>query len=126
MTQQQRTPLTRHRARVDAGVEYRPFPNDMGRNSRQRHLEIPLFTRLLSIPRGARILEVGCGRGVALPVMYELLQPARLVGLDIDAALLAEAAETVARLEVELVCADVRELPFADASFDVVIDFGTC
>ena len=48
-----------------------------------------------------------------------------MVGLDVDRELLDEAAVNLAGLPVELVCGDVRALPFADASFDVVIDFGT-
>jgi SAM-dependent methyltransferase len=40
--------------------------------------------------------------------------------------LLAEAEVTTAEIDVELVRADVRELPFPDQTFDVVIDFGTC
>jgi demethylmenaquinone methyltransferase/2-methoxy-6-polyprenyl-1,4-benzoquinol methylase len=48
--------------------------------------------------------------------------------VDIDAQLLAVAARAIAeaRLPAEVVRADVRSLPFADRSFDVVIDFGTC
>jgi SAM-dependent methyltransferase len=105
--------------------EYQPFPDVAARNRRQQALEVPLFLSLLGVPHGARLLEVGCGRGIALPPIARQCAPARLVGLDVDEALLEAAAENVAGLPVELVCADVRELPFADASFDAVIDFGT-
>jgi SAM-dependent methyltransferase len=106
--------------------EYEPFANDTGRNGRQESLEVPAFVAALGIPRGVRILEVGCGRGIALTGLSRQCAPTRLVGLDIDAALLVEAAENNPGIDVELVCADVRGLPFDDASFDVVIDFGTC
>jgi ubiquinone/menaquinone biosynthesis C-methylase UbiE len=102
--------------------EYRPFPDHETRNSRQQRLEVPLMLRALGVPHDARILEVGCGRGVALPAIQEHRTPARLVGLDIDPELLAHAADTPA----ELVLGDVRAMPFADASFDVCVDFGTC
>jgi ubiquinone/menaquinone biosynthesis C-methylase UbiE len=51
-----------------------------------------------------------------------------LVGLDVDDRLLAEARERLdaRRVRAELVGGDVREMPFADGSFDVVVDFGTC
>jgi SAM-dependent methyltransferase len=107
-------------------IEYRPFPNDEGKNTRQSRIEIPLFVNALAIPKGARILEIGCGRGIALPVLSELCLPTRLVGLDIDPELLAIAAEHTDGLNVELVQGDAREMPFPDGSFDVVIDFGTC
>lgn len=108
--------------------DYRPFPNEEGRNTRQQAIEIPLMIAALGLPRGGRVLEVGCGRGVALPVFARRLRPARLAGLDIDAALL-EVAERRVREEgiaAELVPGDVRRMPFPDAAFDLVIDFGTC
>lgn len=77
---------------------------------------------------GLRILEVGCGRGVALPVIAAHCAPALLVGIDIDGELLAAAARHVANrgTPADLVRADVRSLPFATGSFDLVLDFGTC
>jgi ubiquinone/menaquinone biosynthesis C-methylase UbiE len=94
----------------------------------QESLEVPALVRVLDIPRGARVLEVGCGRGIALPPLARLCQPTRLTGLDIDLELLTEARERLAArgVRAELVCGDVREMPFADQSFDVIIDFGTC
>lgn len=108
-------------------AEYEPFPNEEGRNSRQSQLEIPAMVRALGIPSGARILEVGCGRGIALPVLARLCEPTRLVGLDIDPELLAEAAANLReqRTEAELVAADARRMPFEDGAFDVIVDFGT-
>jgi ubiquinone/menaquinone biosynthesis C-methylase UbiE len=108
-------------------VEYQPFPNEEGRNSRQAQLEVPALVRTLGLPTDARILEVGCGRGIALPALDRLCSPRRLVGLDIDAALLVEAAENLREhgTEAELCCGDVRQMPFADGAFDVIVDFGT-
>lgn len=105
--------------------EYRPFDNDAGRNSRQERWEIPALVRALAVPAGARMLEVGCGRGVALPELAGLCRPVELVGLDVDPELLGEARRHLGQIECGLVCADVREMPFEDASFDVVVDFGT-
>jgi len=49
------------------------------------------------------------------------------VGLDYDEQLIAEAQSNAERagIAAELICADLREMPFEDDSFDVVIDFGT-
>ena len=108
--------------------EYRSFGNMESRNGLQERVEIPLMLRALRLPRGGRVLEVGCGRGIALPVLSERLQPAELVGVDIDPGLIRAAELRVSRTETQaaLHIADVRDLPFANDSFDMVIDFGTC
>ena len=109
-------------------AEYEPFPNEEGRNSRQEALEIPLMIRALRLPRGARVLEIGCGRGVALPVLARQLDPTSLAGIDIDESLLDAARRRLDEhgTRAELVPGDVRRMPLADAAFDLVIDFGTC
>jgi len=105
---------------------YEPFPNLSHRNFLQESIEVPIFVRALGLHRGARVLEVGCGRGVALPVISRMLQPTLLVGLDIEHLFLREAeARCGDRVDI-LACADLRAMPFPDSSFDVVIDFGTC
>jgi len=109
----------------DAG--YRPFPNSRRRNFLQRRLEVPLFIRALGLGAGGRILEVGCGRGVALPVFESMLRPQLIVGLDLDGTFLTEAkAGSGPESRACLAQGDIECLPFADESFDLVIDFGTC
>jgi ubiquinone/menaquinone biosynthesis C-methylase UbiE len=112
----------------DRDIEYRPFPNEEGRNSRQASLEVPMLVRALRLPKRARILEIGCGRGIALPPLSRLLEPVRLTGLDIEPAFLAAARARLDSLgiDAELVPGDARALPFPAGSFDLVIDFGTC
>jgi ubiquinone/menaquinone biosynthesis C-methylase UbiE len=109
-------------------MEYQPFPDVASRNFMQEGLEVPAMVQLLGLPQGGRVLEVGCGRGIALPPLAEALRPALLVGVDIEKKLLADAAHRAAGkgIRAQLYCADVRELPFADDTFDIVIDFGTC
>ncbi len=108
--------------------EYRPFPNVGGRNLLQETLEVPAMTWALQLPQGGRVLEVGCGCGIALPPLARALRPTRLVGIDVDERFIAEARQRVQEAGVlaELRSADVRALPFPDASFDLVVDFGTC
>jgi len=112
----------------DTEAEYRAFPNEGRRNFLQETLEVPVMIRVLDLPKGGRILEVGCGRGIALPPLARALAPRRLVGIDIDPELLAAARTRLAetRVVAELRRADVRALPFPDGCFDLVIDFGTC
>ncbi len=107
---------------------YRPFGNREWRNAVQSSIEIPTLVRLLRIPTGLRVLEIGCGRGVGLVALAAVCEPALLVGLDVDPTLLDVARQRLARRGVgaHLVHGDARRMPFGDGSFDVIVDFGTC
>ena len=105
----------------------RAFANRRWRNSLQARLEIPLLVRLLSVPPERDVLETGCGRGVGLVALARTCRPASLTGVDIDGDLvrIARARCAARHVAADLVQGDVRELPFPDESFDIVIDFGT-
>jgi SAM-dependent methyltransferase len=109
-------------------LDYVPFPVLARRDWCQAELEIPLIVHCLGIPRGERILEVGCGQANALVPLAMRCEPRRLVGLDVDGGLLEGARRHLEAYGVtaELFQADVRSLPFPDGAFDVVLDFGTC
>jgi SAM-dependent methyltransferase len=119
---------SRDTAVFQAGSDYVPFPVQPRRNAWQAAVEIPVIVRCLGIPRDERVLEVGCGPGNALVPLAARCTPRRLVGLDFDGRFL-EGARRHLRANgatAELVQADVRDMPFPDGAFDVVLDFGTC
>lgn len=111
-----------------AEPEYQPFPNQPWRNRLQAGFEVRILLRLLRVPLGGRILELGCGRGIALAPLAALARPTLLVGLDNDRGLLKEAEHRAAEAGViaRLICGDVRAMPVEGDSFEVVVDFGTC
>jgi SAM-dependent methyltransferase len=75
----------------------------------QRHVAAyGLCARFL--PREGRVLDLGCGVGHS----FRLLAPRATVGVDLDAGALAGQ-------DRETVVADMRALPFADASFGSVL-----
>lgn len=98
----------------------------LGRRYEQHHRErrdegdfvfvvdrIPLFRA--AVGTGKRVVDLGCRSGA---LTRHFLEGNEVVGVDVDAAALAKAAE----LGVEPVLADVEEpLPFDDASFDAVV-----
>ena len=88
---------------------------------------MPALVHSLRLPQDVRLLELGCGRGVALAALARLRRPRRLAGVDIDPEAVAQARRRLAdgRVDAEVQVADVRALPFEDGAFDVVVDFGT-
>jgi ubiquinone/menaquinone biosynthesis C-methylase UbiE len=108
--------------------EYRVFPEIQGRDDLQVQIEVPLLVRALRVPTGGRMLEIGCGSGAALLELAIRIHPTYVAGADIDRALLDGARNrfTSAGVAADFFHVDVRSLPFADESFDLLIDFGTC
>jgi len=72
------------------------------------------------IPKGGRVLDLGCGAGL---ISVELDRAARVIGLDRSAVQLSLARTNAPR--VLLVRADIAEVAFAEGSFDVVVAFWT-
>ncbi len=70
-----------------------------------------------------RVLDVGCGFGGLVSAVNDRFTGMNLVGLNIDARQIARARKLASPRgdnEVEFVEGDACELPFPDASFDVV------
>jgi ubiquinone/menaquinone biosynthesis C-methylase UbiE len=86
--------------------------------------EVAKFDRRLralgvdTLDRASRVLEICCGRGNALTAWHRL-GFMRAVGLDLSYPLLRLYAGHAPR-----VCADIRALPFPDASQDVIAVHG--
>ncbi|HEU0114568.1 MAG TPA: class I SAM-dependent methyltransferase [Thermomicrobiales bacterium] len=78
-----------------------------------------------------RVLDLGCGRGAVLLMAAQRLPRGKAVGIDLwhgadQSGNALAAAERNAELEgvngrVEIDTADMRDLPFPDASFDIVL-----
>ncbi len=119
-------PAMPNRRSLDA--TYEPFPNVPWRNNLQSQVELPLMVKALRVPKGRRILELGCGRGIGLVPLAELCEPVSIVGVDFDRPLLTEAQAHVSQLPHPAACVagDIRRLPFAAEAFDILVDFGTC
>jgi ubiquinone/menaquinone biosynthesis C-methylase UbiE len=87
----------------------------------------PLAMRLLDqlpLRAGQRVLDVACGTGIVARLAAPRVAPSGSVaGVDIDEKMLAVARTRAADegLSIAWKQADAGELPFADASFDVVV-----
>jgi SAM-dependent methyltransferase len=85
--------------------------------------EWALVERAASLPDAARVLDLACGPGLYARRFARRSPGARVFGLDLSKAMLAEARRS-ARAEragsMFFVRGDARALPFRDAAFDVV------
>lgn len=92
---------------------------------RESRTEVAAMLELLGLPAGARILDLPCGWG-----RHTNLFPVAGVeafGADLSLQLLARAAAAAAEAGVpaRFAAADMRFLPFRDASFDAVVNVFT-
>ncbi len=68
-----------------------------------------------------RILETAAGTGVVTEALHRALPLAEIIATDLNPPMLEEAARRVRDPKVRFQPADAQELPFADASFDLVV-----
>ena len=98
----------------DDGEAYEQF---MGRWSREIG---KAFLAWLQPPKGAHWLDVGCGTGIFTELICDSCAPASVVAVDPAEAQIAHARKGGTRRKADFRLADAQELPFPDASFDVV------
>ena len=87
-------------------------------------VQIPFFTAALDaigIERGTRLLDAGCGAGLALTLAAQ--RGAIVTGLDASGELLRIARERLP--EADLREGELEALPYADDSFDAVTAFNS-
>jgi ubiquinone/menaquinone biosynthesis C-methylase UbiE len=69
-------------------------------------------------PRGKTVLEVGCGEGkLATWLIHRAPTPARYLATDVSLEAIPETLDPL----IETAVASIDELPFASASFDIVV-----
>ena len=83
-----------------------------------------LVLEALSVSRGDRILDVGCGPGTYTRYLAEAAGDGLVVGIDASEAMVVAAAKRGGGANIAYVRGDGGELPFGDASFDEVCCVG--
>jgi arsenite methyltransferase len=77
---------------------------------------------------GERVLDLGSGAGTDSLIAAQMVAPeGRVTGIDMTSEMLAKARAAAAEMgatNVEFIDAEAEQLPFADATFDVVISNG--
>lgn len=97
--------------------------NNPVRAALQRGWEAPALERLGGRCDGARVLEIGCGRGIGAEIILDRFGARELVAIDLDPRMVALARRRLGeRASVRV--GDAAALDEPDASFDAVFDFG--
>jgi ubiquinone/menaquinone biosynthesis C-methylase UbiE len=93
----------------------------------QRYYEGPLLQKLAGRLDHARVLDVGCGRGIGMQILLKQFGASQVYGIDLDPRQVRRAQKRFAgtsESRVVLAVGSVEELPFPDEYFDAVFDFG--
>jgi len=81
------------------------------------------FRDIYKLPKNAKILDVGCGKGHLLFEFQKLMPEAQLVGFDISKHGLATAPEEIRNALFHYNAKD--RFPFGDKQFDLVVSLNT-
>lgn len=94
----------------------------------QRAYEAPTLERLGGKTSGARVLEIGCGRGVGTEIIFERFGAAEVHAFDLDPDMVERARTRLARFaragRLKLEVGDATAIDAPDSAFDAVFDFG--
>jgi SAM-dependent methyltransferase len=71
---------------------------------------------------GKQVVEVGCGRGGGSAFVFERFAPSSMTGIDLARTAIERARRRYGRPGLTFLTGDAQNLPFADASFDAVIN----
>jgi ubiquinone/menaquinone biosynthesis C-methylase UbiE len=91
------------------------------KDARQQEI-LDTYLRRIAWPRGARVVEVGCGTGAIARALAARPEVADVVGVEPSPGLVKRAHELAADLaNISFVEADGRDVPLTDGSFDVAV-----
>jgi ubiquinone/menaquinone biosynthesis C-methylase UbiE len=93
----------------------------------QDHLETRQLIELGGTVEGAKVLEVGCGPGYAIDLIYRKFGAASVDAFDLDPRMVArtQSRQEKAGRRSRLWVGNVRDIPVADSTYDAVFNFGS-
>jgi ubiquinone/menaquinone biosynthesis C-methylase UbiE len=96
---------------------------------RQHKTETNWSIELMNIQQGDRILELGCGAGYAIKLIFEKHLAEEIVGLDISSTIIRSARirnkKAINGKGIKLVQANFNKLPFLNEAFNTVFSIQT-
>jgi ubiquinone/menaquinone biosynthesis C-methylase UbiE len=93
----------------------------------QQRLEINWYQRHIKLDSGARILEIGCGRGAGSYLIRKTFRPRQIYAMDLDIDMIKKAETYLSperREKIAFFVGDVCQLPYPNETMDAVFGFG--
>lgn len=93
----------------------------------QQRLQISWYEKQVRLKPGARILEIGCGRGAGARLIKKSFCPDHIYAMDLDIEMIRKAGRYLKPTQKEGISffvGDVCTLPFDDLTIDAVFGFG--
>lgn len=93
----------------------------------QQYLEILWVMSRINVRPGARILEIGCGRGAGAFIIKKAFHPSVLHGMDLDIGMIRMAGRYLrpaAKDGIVFYAGNAGSLPYPDETLDAVFGFG--
>ena len=90
--------------------------------------EAHLMLEMGGIPEGGKVLEIGCGRGLGVEIIFDTFRPSYIEAFDFDPGQVRLARQRLSskyRDRIKLYNASATRIPVQDSQFDAVFDFGT-
>lgn len=93
---------------------------DLGRSMYLKSIVRDL-QKLVQLPSGKKILEIGCGNGIGTRLIDETFKPGRFVATEYDESLVAIARSKNAGSKVQIETGDAARLRFENGEFEVIV-----
>jgi ubiquinone/menaquinone biosynthesis C-methylase UbiE len=93
----------------------------------QQRFEINWWQKRVTLPVGANILEIGCGRGAGSYLIKQAFRPAHIHAMDLDIDMIRKTGTYLnpgQRTGISFFVGDVCALPLLDRTMDAVFGFG--
>ncbi len=101
--------------------------NNPVRSLVQHHFEAPMLLRMGGRLDGKKVLEIGCGRGVGIEVIFQRFGARHVTAIDLDPRMIELARKRLDSFPANRLRLSVGEAIAIDApdkAFDAVFDFG--
>ena len=89
--------------------------------------EVCKWMKLAPPAKGGSVLEIGCGLGKGAQLLSDEMGFGTVAAFDLEEPLVRRAAKSVGEgrgREISFFVGDAQDLPFPDATFDAVVNFG--